>query len=550
MNAKESVLQQLLDGKSQYRVPLFQRTYNWSETEWDRLWNDVLETYMMEEPRNHFIGAVVTQPVDDAAGQVTKYLLIDGQQRLTTLFIMLSCIRKKASQAAELSSLAEEIWEDCLVNKFAPASEDFIKLRPTQRDRPHFSAVINGEDTDEDGQVLAAFRYFLKRIDDGDLEGIPLDLRKLKSCISDRLDLVSITLSTGDSPHRIFESLNNTGMYLGASDLIRNLIFMNISREKEAQDAYDKHWFPMQEATGNNLDDFFWNYLMMNGSLPRWDEIFEEVKERFGDGGTQKAVEMLIDFSKFARYYRWICEIGDEEPQRSLLQGIRRLNAWEVSVAYPFLMRSLDWVDEARISFSDLVTVIKMIESFVVRRAVCYVPTNQLRGIFARMWGHVDFSDFVTSSRNYLLGNRWPSDDEFKDAFVGFHLYNPRRLGRTRLILESLEDSFGHREAPNVTEDITIEHVMPQTLTTEWKDMLGPKVEEVYSQWLHTPGNLTLTGYNSELGNASFYKKKESLECSKFSLTHSVLKYEQWDEDVIKARGEELAERAIQIWSR
>ena len=145
MNAKESVLQQLLNGKPQYRVPLFQRTYNWSETEWDRLWNDVLETYMMEEPRNHFIGAVVTQPVDDAAGQVTKYLLIDGQQRLTTLFIMLSCIRKKASQVAELSSLAEEIWEDCLVNKFAPVSEDFIKLRPTQRDRPHFSAVINGK---------------------------------------------------------------------------------------------------------------------------------------------------------------------------------------------------------------------------------------------------------------------------------------------------------------------------------------------------------------------------------------------------------------------
>ena len=549
MNAKESVLQQLLDGKSQYRVPLFQRTYDWSETEWDRLWNDVLETYMMEEPRNHFIGAVVTQPVGDAAGQVTKYLLIDGQQRLTTLFIMLSCIRKKASQAAESSPLAEEIWEECLVNKFAPVSEDFIKLRPTQRDRPHFSAVINGEDTDEDGQVLAAFRYFLKRIDDGDLEGIPLDLRKLKSCITDRLDLVSITLSTGDSPHRIFESLNNTGMHLGASDLIRNLIFMNISGEQEVQDAYDKHWFPMQEATGNHLDGFFWSYLMMDGSLPRWDEIFEEVKQRFGDGGTQKAVEMLIDFSKFARYYRWICEIGDEEPQGSLLRVIRRLNAWEVSVAYPFLMRSLDWVDEAMISSSDLVTVIKRIESFVVRRAVCYVPTNRLRGIFARMSGHVDFSDFVTLSRNYLLGNRWPSDDEFKDAFVGFHLYS-RRLDRTRLILESLEDSFGHRESPKVTEGITIEHVMPQTLTTEWKDILGPKAEEIHSRWLHTPGNLTLTGYNSELGNASFHKKKESLERSKFSLTHSVLKYEQWDEDAIKARGEELAERAIQIWSR
>ena len=258
---------------------------------------------------------------------------------------------------------------------------------------------------------------------------------------------------------------------------------------------------------------------------------------------------MLIHFSKFARYYRWLCEVGDEKPQGSLLRQIKRLNTWEVNVAYPFLMRSLDWVDGGRISSSDLANVMKMIESFVVRRAVCNVPTNRLRGIFGRMSGQIDSSDFVASSGEYLLANNWPTDEKFKHAFLGYHVYS-RRLARTRLILESLEESFGHKESPEITEEITVEHVMPQKLTTEWKKMLGPHAVDIQSQWLHTPGNLTLTGYNSELGNASFCKKKELLKCTKFSLTHAILNCDHWDENAIETRGEALAERAVQIWSR
>ena len=549
MKAGQVALQQLLNGKIQYRVPLFQRTYSWGEDQWYRLWTDVLDIYGMEKPRSHFIGAVVTQPMIDAAGFTTKFLLIDGQQRLTTLFIMLACIRKAASQVAELPDLENEIWETCLVNKFAPAGEDFLKLRSTQRDRQTFRSAIDGEVANRDGQVSAAFMYFSDRIVEGDLDEHPLDLRKLKLCITDRLDLVSITLETEDSPHRIFESLNNTGMHLGSSDLIRNLIFMSISGEKETQEAYDRYWFPMQEATGNRLDDFFWHHLMMDGSLPRQSETFEEVRKRFGSGDTPQAVEMLIQFSKFARYYRWLCRIGDEEPESLLLRQIKRLNTWEVNVAYPFLMRSLDWVDGGRISSGDLANVMKMIESFVVRRTVCNVPTNRLRGICGRMSGQIDSSDFVASSSEYLLANPWPADEEFKPAFVGFHVY-ARRLARTRLILESLEESFGHKESPEITEEITVEHVMPQTLTTDWEEMLGPHATDVHSQWLHTPGNLTLTGYNPELGNASFYKKKELLECAKFSLTHAILKCGQWGDNEIKTRGEALAERAVQIWSR
>ena len=373
-----------------------------------------------------------------------------------------------------------------------------------------------------------------------------LDLRELKKCITER-DLVSITLESDDSPHRIFESLNNTGMQLGASDLIRNLIFMNISGEAETQDAYDRHWYPMQEATSTDLDDFFWRYRWMGACLGRMRPL--EIKNHCRVGDNSRTIQTLLQFAKFAKYYRQLREMGGEQTEAGLLREIRRLNTWEASVAYPFLMRSLDWVNDRLISSDDLAHVVRMIESFVVRRTVCNVPTNRLRGIFAQMSMQVGSEDFVASSRNYLLGDHWPTDEEFKVAFVSFNAY-ARRLARTRLILESLEESFGHPEIPKMTEKITIEHLMPQTLTSEWETMLGPQAKEIHSRWLHTPGNLTLTGFNSELGNASFSEKKVLLEESKFSLTDSVLRCNQWDESKIRDRGEALADRAIQIWRR
>lgn len=561
MKAGQVVLQSLLDGKIQYRVPLFQRTYSWGEKDWNALWEDVLEIYAMEQPRNHFIGAVVTQPVsDDPPEGVKKYLLIDGQQRLTTLFIMLSCIRREALRTG-LHGLAEEILEACLVNKFASQDEEHIKLHPTQRDRQPFRLVITDQEvTDEDQQILNAFKYFSQRISDGDSDENPFDLGKLKSYITDRLDLVSITLESEDSPHRIFESLNNTGMQLGPSDLVRNLIFMSIPAEKDAEEAYKRLWLPMEKATAKRLDDFFWRYLMMNGSLPRRDETFEEVKkrfeERFRDGGAEQAIESLEEYSKFARYFRWLCLLEDERLPSPLLPQIKRLNSWEVEVSYPFLMRSLDWEAEKIIVASDLFNVMKMVESFVVRRAICNVPTNGLRRIFAGMSVRVgcsvrvDPSEFAASSRNYLLDNNWPSDDDFKESFVRFRLYSNARPARARLILESLEDSFDRDGSVAITDDTTIEHVMPQSLTPEWNDMLGVNASDIYSQWLHTPGNLTLTTRNPELSNASFDEKKMLLQASKFSLTDSVLEQDRWDEDAIRARGEMLAEKAIHIWQR
>jgi hypothetical protein len=262
------------------------------------------------------------------------------------------------------------------------------------------------------------------------------------------------------------------------------------------------------------------------------------------------AVAALEEFSRYARYYRQLGELEPDEVEGPFLNQAQSLNVWEVDVAYPFLMQALEWVESDQIDIDQLLIVMKMIESFVVRRTVCSVPTNRLRRVFARMSIQVDISDFASSSRNYLLANEWPSDEEFRYKFINFRLYLRARLGRTRLVLESLERSFNHKEAPELNDKVTIEHIMPQSLSPGWSKMLGPSASEVHAQWLDTVGNLTLSGYNPELGNRGFEEKRQLLAQSNFALGKSLPNYREWNGETIQNRAAALAEQAVGIWTR
>ena len=551
MKAVEVQFKKLLEGRSQYRVPLFQRTYNWGEEQWNQLWDDVVEIYMMPERRRHFIGAVVTQAQDSIAGQAESFLLIDGQQRLTTLLTILSCIRNRAlSDSDRWPNLPSVIYNTCLTNAiFNPPKDEFFKLRPTQRDQKFFEAVIeNNAGDSSESNVWYAFNYFLKAIDNGDINGAPFNLELLHLCVTDYLELVSVTLDQNDSPHKIFESLNNTGMALGPSDLIRNYLFMHIKDVDKADAVYNDDWYPMQQSTGDKLDDFFWRYLMMDGSLPRNDETFDAIKEHLGkDLSEDGAIAKMREFANFAWHYRRLRQIDGANP--AFDQQALRLNTWEVEVAYPFLMQALEWTENGDITWEALVESMEIIESFVIRRAVCGLPTNRLRGIFGRMAAQAKPDGFILQTRDYLDKSDWPTDEWFSEAFASYQLYG-RRLDRTRLILDSLELHFGDKEHPDMNGPITVEHIMPQHLTDEWRTMLGPDATELHSKWLHTPGNLTLTAYNSELGNRPFSEKKTMLANSNFALSQSILERAVWDGDAIRSRGEVLVERAVRIWPR
>lgn len=552
MKAGEVSFQQLLNGKIQYRVPLFQRTYSWKEEHWDRLWNDILDVYISDKPRKHFIGAIVTLPIPDSPEKASKYVLIDGQQRIATLLIILAVVANKAKSAG-VESLAQQIIDECLLNKYATSEDEKTKMVPTKRDRGDFQKAVLIDMPENNSQIGKAWRFFSRAIDEGDLAGKPLDLTKLKTRVTDYLDLVSITLDQDDSPYRIFESLNNTGMRLGASDLIRNHVFMRILDEKRQQELYESAWFPMQERLKGQLDGFFWRFLMKDGGLIAWDDTYNEfkilVEEKKKLESTQ-IPDFLTELRDYSSVYARLLWPSKYEMNPELQTHMARLNSWEVEVSYPFLLNILKVYMDGSISDLDVKAIMSMIESFVVRRIICGVPTNRLRHVFANMSEKVVLPDYVSNAREYLLQNEWPGDEEFRTKFQTARVYLHTRLARTRFILNSLEQSFEHKEPIPIDEKVTIEHIMPQTLNEPWRAMIGGPVNEIHDQWLHTIGNLTLTGYNPDMGNQPFEEKKKVFATSHYELNRSVASCAVWNEQSIKDRGVFLAERAVRIWAR
>ena len=562
MEVRQAKLQNLLAGVVQYRVPLFQRTYNWERTQWAQLWDDILALYGADESRTHFVGSVVTQPMPGAAGGAAKYALIDGQQRMTTLMALLCAIRDRARREADTwGNLPDAIQKMYLINEFADDPGEINKLAPTARDAAPFRAMIDGDALPSgETRIGAARRYFSDALSESDANGNPLDLRKLANCIAARLDMVSVTLNPNDNPNRIFESLNYTGLPLNAFDLIRNYVFMSIRDPRKQDDAYENHWFPMQEelARAKNVDRqtmFFWRYLMMDGSLPKRErgEIFERIKREIGDDADDESIiKALRRFQKFSGCYLQVVDSSRYGKHKGVTRQINRLRQWGLNISYSFLMKALSHVESCDIAPSDLENVARMLESFAVRRHALEYNQTGLRALFALMCADVDFEkDFVESSKRHLLRHGWPNDDTFIRGLARRRLYIPSRLARARLILDALERKLAGKEAADLSdENITIEHIMPQKLTNEWRDALGADADVVHERWLHTLGNLTLTGYNSELSNMSFGDKKAILTESKFSLNSSLKDVDEWNAETIERRGRELAERATTIWRR
>ncbi|MBN4049895.1 DUF262 domain-containing protein [bacterium AH-315-M10] len=559
MEAGEVVFQDLLNGKIQYRVPLFQRTYSWEEHHWQRLWDDILEVYALETPQTHFLGAIVTLPIPDSPEHVNKYMLIDGQQRLTTLFILLSVLRERAVGEEATERLAEQIRDECLENKYATKEDERDKLQPTQADRMALKAVLSGGTFEQHSRIMDASAFFRKAVEVGDLEGEDIDLPKLKSCLTNYLSLVSIKLDQDDSPHRIFESLNNTGMALTASDLVRNYVFMQLADDEERLNSvYHSHWLPMQRRTEDedgksHLSNFFWRFLMKAGELPRYDEVYQGMRNWVvqQQAAGQSICDTLAELNRFSQHYIKLWRPVPNESCPEIRVQMERINRWEVDVAYPFLLAVMEEREKATIDEEAVLAVLKMIESYVVRRAVCGIPTNRLRRVFARMSTQVlDGNDFVAGTRKYLTNNEWPTDDVFRERFLSARMYNSSRLPRTRIFLSSLERSFDHHEPIEMGDGITIEHIMPQTMSDEWREHLGSDADQTHGLYLHTIGNLTYSGYNTEMGNKPFDQKKNILRQSHFEMNRQIIECEKWTRQEIENRAAAMADRALVIWQR
>lgn len=539
MKASETRLQPIIEGTKQYVVPLFQRSYSWAKKEWEILWDDIVELCKAGDNRSHFIGSIVTMPTISVPEGVAKYLLIDGQQRLTTIFILLALLRDKAKQSGQ-PELSEEIHNTLLVNQYKKDS-DYHKFQPTQIDRGSFRSIIVSDISMSDGQILEAYQFFEKKF-----RQIGIDIQALKKTITNNLSIVSIVLDPDDNPHLVFESLNAKGRPLTQADLIRNYFFMRIHVD-EQEDIYSRYWKPMQEALGDYLTEFIRHYLMKDGKIVKQTDVYFSLKDIVNQGN---ALDYLKDLLRFSGYYEKLLYPETEEnvEVRKLLS---RLNRFEVNTAYPFLLNCYDDCSQSKISAVELADILKILENFLIRRFICNVPTHGLNKIFPLLYRNIAnnrFNTLVEGLKKELQTKGYPKDVEFKSRLMDTKLYGAGdRAIKTKLILESMEESYGHKEQV-AFEGLSIEHIMPQTLTEYWQNHLGDDWEITHELLLHTIGNLTLTAYNTELSNDDYKSKKSRLCSSHIEMNKYFQDQNTWKKQDIEKRSEYLVEKALAIW--
>lgn len=539
MNASETKLQPIIEGTKQYVVPLFQRTYSWDRTEWEVLWNDLVELCQVVNPRTHFLGSMVTMQTNSVPEGVTKYLLIDGQQRLTTIFILLALLRDQAKQSGQ-EELWREIEDTLLVNRYKK-DDDYYKFQPTQTDRATFRQLIRGEELTAQNQITKACQFFKRKLQQSVFDG-----QALKKAISSNLSVVSIVLDPNDDPYLVFESLNAKGRPLTQSDLIRNYFFMKI-HVSEQEDIYARYWGPMQEALGENLTEFIRHYLMKDGTLVKQREIYFYLKDLVNKGD---ALDCLKNLVRFAEYYQRFL-VPEKEPDTKIRHALSRIQRIEVTTAYPFLLNCYDDYALQKISTEEFVAILQVIENFMVRRFVCNVAANSLNKTFPPLYAQIrsrTLGTLVEGVRQILQTKGYPKNTEFRQRLMDTKLYGAGdRTARTKLLLESIEAFYQHKERVN-PDELSIEHVMPQTLTGAWESELGEDWETTHELMLHTLGNLTLTAYNAVLSNDSFASKKEHFAKSHLDMNKYFEDKIVWNREEIEKRSSFLADKALLIW--
>jgi len=553
MEAAPVNIVQYFDGSKQGVIPLFQRPYSWEPKDWATLWEDLMAQYEGEDRASHFMGAVVTVPIKSVPVGVTKHLVIDGQQRLTTLALLLIALRQKAQSIGDGSTAG--IIGDFLINRHYKAPDD-LKLVPTQVDRAAFNALVYQKELDEfeESRVVQAFRYFCKRLDGADVEDNPLQPSTVLQAIQQSLQVVMINLGEADDPYLIFESLNHKGKPLTQADLVRNYVLMRFQHSTSAggeqEAAYEDLWRPMETRLGSEMTDFLRHFSMRGGRNVRKGDIYSASKtelEKLKDAATVKAG--LTEMKKSALAYHKFVRPSEENDER-IARRLLAIQDLDSTVFYPLLLRSYRSYEREEIALDEVLKTLDLLESFYLRRLVCGVPTNALNKITLELCfnlpGDKPSAWLQERLRQGSGSRRCPGDQEFADALVVQQVYPRRKLARYLLV--ALEEAHEHKE-PVDTATATMEHVMPQTLTEPWQKALGDNFAGIHERWIDTLGNLTLTGYNSELGNATFPEKKAKLQNTHFELSRSLLAEETWGPQQIEARGRRLAALAVSRWS-
>ena len=559
MKATEAKLLDFLKKSPQFIIPIYQRTYSWRERECRQLWDDIVRSGKNEKIAVHFIGSIVY--VESGLSQVTHQsplLVIDGQQRLTTITLMLAALAELIGEDEPLDGFTRRKIRNYFLLNQEETGDRHFELLLTQTDKATLTAITENTALPQEQSVRVIENYILfKRW----IQEENIDLKTICTGLA-KLVVVDIALSRDqDNPQLIFESMNSTGKELSQADLIRNFILMGLEPDIQTR-LYTQYWRPMeiefgQEAYDTHFDAFMRHYLTVKtGDIPNINAVYDAYKDHANLSKTNSQddnshIEFLVkDVREYAKDFCAMALGKENDPE--LKNAFRDLRELKVDVAYPFLLELYQDYSKGMLSRDDFNHIVRLVEAYVFRRAICSIPTNSMNKTFATFSKSLKKDRYLESVKAHFLllpsYRRFPRDEEFQRDIQTRDLYNFRNR---RYWLRRFEN-FGRKEQVPVDE-YTIEHILPQNenLSVAWQADLGPEWQRVQQTWLHTIGNLTLTGYNSEYSDRPFCQKRDmegGFRQSPLRVNHGLGQLETWNEASIIARAKTLAEFATSVW--
>ncbi len=556
MKASEAKLLEFLKKSPQFIIPIYQRAYSWGNKECLQLWDDIIRTGKKDSVNAHFVGSIVyVEKGLYSISSQTPLLVIDGQQRLTTISLILEALARKTKDNEPIEGFsANKLRRYYLLDDLAEGDSKY-KLLLSETDKDSLISILNNNDLPNNYSIRIKenFELFSNLIEkEKDLTIICKGLLKLV--------IVDISLNRDqDNPQLIFESLNSTGKELSQADLIRNYILMGLEHNLQSE-LYTNYWRPMELNFGQSgyvqyFDAFMRHYLTVKtGNIPREREVYEAFKlyskENKSSNNDENIKVLVQDIFRFANYF--CAMVLDKENDKDLKIAFKDLKELKVDVVYPFLLEIYDDFKNNLICKNDFIEIIRLAESYVFRRAVCEIPTNSMNKTFANFTKNINKEEYLESVKaNFILlpsYRRFPKNEEFQLKLKTKDLYNFRSKFYWLRRLET-----NNRKEHVQINEYTIEHIMPQNpnLSIEWQRELGENWKEIHEKYLNTIGNLTLTGYNSEYSDHSFNKKKTIeggfLE-SPLKLNKFIAQTDNWNEDSMKRRADKMANEIINVW--
>ncbi|MBI1242414.1 MAG: DUF262 domain-containing protein [Nostoc sp. RI_552] len=550
MQVKKQPIYQFLEGRNKsFVIPVYQRDYAWKVNNCKKLWEDIIDLQDSGK-RSHFLGALV-----NIYNHQDEWMVIDGQQRLTTISLLLlalaNYLKDTQNKTSSEADLQEDILNDYLINKRCTDKSQRIRLKPNTKDKSYFQSLFdNLHIKKSDSNIIQNYLFFYDKISSRHISVAHIfELFK-------KLEIVHIELEKGiDDPQLIFESLNSTGVNLTDGDLIRNYILMDLSQSDQEQ-LYNNYWIKIEELSGN-VANFIRIFLMfkLKKSITQSDRaVYNEFKQYSKDKFSRDSSSILQHLLKYAENYSYFINISDH-PDKNINKALHRLHCLEFTVCHPFLMDVFDLFNQGIIVASDVQNIIQLIESYAFRKILVNNSTQGLNKFFLTLskeikkehtWeeNYFDIMSFIIKNKSANL--KFPSDEEFRETLIHKEVYKLTPKNRD-FLFESLENCNSDYQI--YVENLTIEHIMPQKLNYQWKQDLGDKYSEIHGKYLHTLGNLTLTAKNTSLSNKDFKtKQKNDYYYSKVSLNSELKDIEEWNEDSIVERANTLAEKAVKIW--